>query len=125
MRKSLQETWLDWQCGELPPLDELLTREQLLERLNNAGVDVTERRLMFWETFGALPRPVRKRHDGATRALYPAWFIDAASIVANRKRGEQTDPCPCCGQQIATLAQARIMVRQRYRTSGDGDGRAN
>ncbi len=72
--KGNRETWRDW----LPPgaevPTELLTRDELLERLRHWRVDATEADLRYWEYEGILPRPVRQRHEGATRAVYPSWF---------------------------------------------------
>ncbi len=69
-----RETWRDW----LPPgadvPAELLTREQILERLRRWRVEATEADLRYWEYEGILPRPVRQWHKGATRAVYPSWF---------------------------------------------------
>jgi len=72
-------TWLD----DLPdylrdyPPDGLYSREEVLGSLQDRGVDVNEVTLVFWEKSGILPRPVRRWRDGAPRALYPPWAVDA------------------------------------------------
>jgi len=75
--KELRATWRDsaWFAPGAPePF--LLTRDEVLARVAALHLDATERDLRFWEAEGILPRPVRRRHAGATRALYPAWFVD-------------------------------------------------
>ncbi len=58
-------TWLEL----LPDLAEVptITREELLTEF--AALPFTERTLRHWEAVGALPWPIRKWHDGATRTL--------------------------------------------------------
>ena len=72
--KPARETWRDWLPPDAPE-PELLTREQLVARLREAGIDADVSDLRYWEYHGILPRPVRQRHDGATRAVYPDWFV--------------------------------------------------
>jgi hypothetical protein len=78
MTERAKETWRDWMPpGSAEPTeDELITREQLLEQLHAAGVRISGRTLMAWEQAGIMPRPVRQRHTGATRAVYPQWVVD-------------------------------------------------
>ncbi len=55
----------------------MLTRTTLLANLERLGLtDIDERKLRFWETEDVLPRPVRQRHAGATRAVYPIWYVN-------------------------------------------------
>src|SRR5215211_8268723 len=68
--------WRDWlPIGEPEPTaDDLVTRDELLERVRESGIDFNARTFQHWEAMGALPRPLRRWHDGAVRALYPAWL---------------------------------------------------
>jgi len=66
-----RKTWLDLQPPGAPE-PSLLTRAQLLERV---GRDADESDLRYWESIGVLPKPIRRWHNGATRALYPASYI--------------------------------------------------
>ena len=61
--------------------DELLTRAELLERLAAINVEATEADLRYWEYEQISPRPVRQRHAGATRAVYPAWIVHTISYL--------------------------------------------
>ena len=77
--KPKRETWRDWMPEGFPqPSDEeLVTRSELLDRLRSdpqRTIDITERTLRLWESEGILPGPIRQRHKGATRALYPPWY---------------------------------------------------
>ncbi len=75
-----RETWIDWLSeGESEPdYEDLLTRDELLEDLRRREIEATDRDLKFWEYEGILPRPVRRWHKGAVRAVYPDWY---ASLV--------------------------------------------
>ncbi len=74
--KPKQETWLDILLPSTPePL--MISREELLGTLQARGVDVNDITIVFWEKSGTLPRPVRRWHAGAPRAMYPVYAIDA------------------------------------------------
>jgi len=81
-----RETWLEWVPGspELN-LDALLSREEIIALLN-VGDEVSETSLRYWESCGVLPQPVRRRKNGATRALYPLWY----AALVRRLREYQT-----------------------------------
>jgi hypothetical protein len=75
--------WRDWLPDEAPepPLDELLTRDQLLVQLNDDGVKVTAYDLENWQRTGIIPRGIRRWHrrqdgSGATESFYPRWMAD-------------------------------------------------
>ncbi len=74
MTSTTTETWEhpSWKA-EGPPDPHLVTRAELLTIVKRLGLDADERDLRYWESLGLLPRPVRRRHGGATRALYPRW----------------------------------------------------
>jgi len=90
-----RETWREWQAPEVvePPL---LTRGALIEALARLGLDdIDERRLRFWEMKGVLPGPIRRRLDGATRALYPPWMVNLVfSLRHLQARGFALDDLP-------------------------------
>ncbi|MDQ2636811.1 MAG: hypothetical protein M3Y83_08055 [Actinomycetota bacterium] len=71
-----QEEW------DLPPAGPLLTRDRLLAHAHAHGAEVSARDLIFWESEGVLPRPPKRWHQGATRAVYPPWA--AYYVVALR-----------------------------------------
>jgi len=72
--KGNTATWRDWLPKGAPAPDDLLTREEVLDRLRSWGVEATAADLRYWEYEGILPRAVRRQHAGAVRAVYPAWF---------------------------------------------------
>lgn len=77
-------SWRDWMPEGYPepPDDQLITRAELLERLRGIfRTNLSEKRLQVWEAAGVLPGPVRRWHDGATRALYPRWVVYLAAIA--------------------------------------------
>ncbi len=80
------EEWMrDWPPGKPPRyLERLLTRDELIDTLTNADkaedltpqggrVGMTVNELRYLESIGVLPRPVRRWHNGAVRAVYPGW----------------------------------------------------
>lgn len=80
----MKTTWLDWFPDEPEPT-ELYTRDQIAEMAS--GIDpVTGDDIRYWEYQGVLPRSVRRRHEGATRAVYPAWYADLAKQVRQLQR---------------------------------------
>jgi len=68
--KTKRETWRDWLPPDAPPPTHLLTREEVVARLQEAGIKASVDDLRFWEQEGILPHPVRQRHKGATRAVH-------------------------------------------------------
>jgi DNA-binding transcriptional MerR regulator len=68
-------TWRDWLPPGAPEPARLLTRDEVVRWLGEAGVAVTANDLRFWEQEGVLPHPVRQGHRGATRAVYPDWIV--------------------------------------------------
>ncbi len=71
--RPARETWEQWQAPNASA-PELLTRDELLKVLNEFGFDVSTSDLRFWEYRGVLPPPVRRKHAGAVRAVYPHWY---------------------------------------------------
>jgi len=77
------ETWRDWlPPGSDPPNpSDLYTRDQLAERIQSFGHNVSRGDLRFWEYRGILPRTVCQWHKGAVRTTYPLWMADLAIYV--------------------------------------------
>ncbi len=78
-----RETWIDWLPAGVaePPASELLLRSQVLAWLAARRMSVRESDLRYWEGRGVLPHPVRRWHEGAVRALYPAWYPLAVRVL--------------------------------------------
>ena len=74
--KLTRETWRSWMPVGAPEPD-LLTKDEFIAELTEIGVSVKPRNLEEWQLHGVIPYPTRKRHKGATRALYPAWLVPA------------------------------------------------
>jgi DNA-binding transcriptional MerR regulator len=99
-------TWLDGIPDYLQdyPTEGLYTRYEVIGSLRDRGVDVNEVTLVFWEKTGILPRPVRRWRDGAPRALYPPWAVDAIVHLRNlQAHGRTLD-------QIAPLMTAHRLA---------------
>ncbi len=79
--------WLDLlpDGAPAPALDELLTRDEVIEETRRHGVDLDEVTLRYWEGAGVLPRPSRRRRDDGVWALYPRWALPVIRDV----RGHQ------------------------------------
>jgi len=73
---TAKSTWTDWmpQGTTEPPL---MTRDELIQRLAHEGITVNYRNIEHWQLRGVIPYPVRRRHQGSTKALYPEWMVDA------------------------------------------------
>jgi DNA-binding transcriptional MerR regulator len=61
----------------VPDPPELLTGDELLARLDRLGLDVDAETLRLWIKRRILPAPVRRWHNGATRALYHPAYVHA------------------------------------------------
>jgi DNA-binding transcriptional MerR regulator len=111
--KENRATWFDDvpdYLQDIPP-DGLYTRQEVIGSLADRGVDVNEVTLVFWEKQGILPRPVRRWRDGAPRALYPPWAVDAiAHLRALQSQGrtlEQIAPLMTAHRLAAVVWQDR------------------
>jgi len=80
-------SWRDWlpEGEDGPTDDELITRAELLAQLRDADVDLAERTLQTWESQGIMPGPVRRWHDGATRAMYAPWVVSLGRYADHMK----------------------------------------
>lgn len=76
---SKRETWSDWARRIDPDYDEeyetYVTITELIEDLNGLfqfrNAEINPSTIRYWQSQGLIPYPVKRRHDGATRALYP------------------------------------------------------
>ena len=86
---ATHETWRDWVPPGWPQPhdDDLITRDEVLRRAKGLGADINPRTFQSWEAIGILPRPVRRWHDGAVRALYPPWMVDLTVLAHHKRRG--------------------------------------
>ncbi|MDP9470571.1 MAG: hypothetical protein M3Q71_07875 [Chloroflexota bacterium] len=103
--KAKPETWLDWLPAGAPE-PELLSRDEVLARLQERGVDVSSSDLRYWEYAGVLPRPIRRWHQGATRAVYPGFAVPLIADIRRRQRSRV--PLDQIGPQIRE--RGRFMV---------------
>ena len=87
-----KETWLDWipDGYPVPPEDEWIGRDDLLAQVRSRGLSLSPRTLGLWEASGIVPRPVRRWHNGATRALYPPWAAQMV-MLANEVKDDRSD----------------------------------
>lgn len=91
--KAKQETWREMLArGGIDPeaIDRLqtLTRDEVLDRLRDGGVEVSAYDLQNWQQAGIIPHGVRKRHEGATRLMYPWWMVDIIRTLRELQRSE-------------------------------------
>lgn len=92
--KRRQQTWLDWipEGWPAPSDEELIGREELLDRVKREfGIEIHPDTLRGMERQGLLPRPVRKWHEGATRALYAPWVVDLVGRAYLRRGQGNTE----------------------------------
>lgn len=77
-----EASWYDWFPTRTPR--DLVSREELLARLRERGIEISERTLTYWELKNVIPRPIRQRQagaKGAARALYPLFAVDTIAKV--------------------------------------------
>ncbi|MDP9470071.1 MAG: hypothetical protein M3Q71_05300 [Chloroflexota bacterium] len=99
-----RRTWRDWLPPGTPEPDTLLTRTELLARLHAEGVDVSTHDLDNWQTAGIIPYGIRRRHEGATRTLYPKWMVDLIRYL--RELQDEELPLPQISAILKVHARA-------------------
>jgi len=67
-----RESWTDWLPNQAPTL----SVEELLQRVQERGVDCDLRTLRSWQNQRVLPFPIRQYRDDALYAVYPLAAID-------------------------------------------------
>lgn len=104
-----RETWEDWiDPAQYPALHQLVTRDELVKRANTFGAKkVTANDLRYWENIGVIPKSIKKRHEGATRAVYPTWML----LVVMMLRSMQ--------EAGSSLDEVRDAIRANYRKNAD------
>lgn len=102
-----RDTWSDWfpdaDEKDQITLNDLLT--QWIEPRLGEGENVSTDTIRYWQKIGVLPQPVKRWHEGATRALYPApyAFLAIFTILDMQDTGY-------------TLQQIRERLRRRFRS---------
>jgi len=87
-----KETWIDWIPDDFrdPAIalddDELITRDELLRRVRALGPDIHPRTLQVMEKQGLAPRPIRRWHEDAVRALYAPWVVEIVTRAHDLRR---------------------------------------
>ena len=84
--KTSKGSWLDWLPSEerqdaMADAEPLLTRDELVADLQRLGHEVTARDLIFWQTKGVVPYPVREKRRGRSVAVYPRWMPQIIHIL--------------------------------------------
>lgn len=77
--KPRNETWIDWLKSvplavAMASAQPLLSKDELLSRLAEAGIKVSARDLVYWQQRGTVPYPTKRRENRTTTATYPAWM---------------------------------------------------
>ncbi len=67
-----RETWRDWLPNQAPTL----SVDELLQRVQERGVDCDLRTLRSWQNQRVLPFPIRQYRDDALYAIYPVAAVD-------------------------------------------------
>jgi len=76
-------TWRDWLGHDAPEPTEMLSREQLIDRLRADHINVTSATIALWQRRGLLPYPTKRREGTATIGYYPNWI---ATLVQELRR---------------------------------------
>ncbi len=107
-----KETWVDWvkDGAPDPSPEDLITRDELIDHLREAGIPITTRELRYWETEGALPRPVKRSHTGAIRAVYPRWVLRLVPRL--RTLRHQGVPLPEIGAHLRLMLKGEEGARK-------------
>jgi hypothetical protein len=98
-----KQTWLAW-MPEGAPMPELLTHDEFLDRLGERGVALTSATFHYYRHRGILPRPIRRRLDGVTQAVYPHWLLPVVErIKAMQAQGKGLDEIQDAIQPITKM----------------------
>jgi len=74
--KPKRETWRDWQPANAPDPGQLISRDDLIQALQQEQINATERDLLYWQKVGLIPYPIIRRAGRAGYAAYPFWMIE-------------------------------------------------
>ena len=97
-----REDWTDWWPDEPTDVDELLTRQELVERAQAEGIDVTAQDVANWQAKGIVPRGLPHRIGRVVEMRYPPRYVELLRSV----RGMQ--------QSGLTLAELSPFLRLQY-----------
>jgi len=85
-----KETWRDWVApGAIPQRSNLLTRQALIDRLAEDGIEVGESDFLYWQREDILPYSVKLRSNNVTRAYYPFWMADVVKELIRLRTEER------------------------------------
>ncbi len=113
--KPKPATWLDLMPAGFP-LPELLSHDQLLERLQERGVDLSSSALEYYRNRHILPRPVRRWHEGRTQPTYARWLVPVIETLKDMQaRGMSLDEIR---DKLPVVMQMHIANTVQWR---DGD----
>ncbi len=126
-REGMRDAWHAWMEGAVGNTSDLITRDELVHRLAAEGIEVAPNDFRYWQTEGALPRPVKRWHNGATRALYPVWMVDVVRHL--RRLQAEGYTLRYLGPRLLSYAQMRetashppfVDTEQSRDPSGDMD----
>ncbi len=113
--KENRETWQDWMPADLPAPTRLLTRNELIDQLQAAGVAVSASDLRYWEYEGVLPRAVRQWRDGANWVVYPRWIASTIALLRALQRASSLslqEIAPILEQESGRLARQSAGLEQ-------------
>jgi hypothetical protein len=109
--KPRRPTVLDLLPEGIPDPGPLITQDEAIDRMRRLGVEADADDLRYWVYAGVLPRPVRRWHEGATRALWPTAIVRAVEeLRALQRRGITLD-------QIAPQVRRRLVAEMVKRSS--------
>ena len=69
-------SWRRWQAEDPIEPGELITRDDLIQRLTAEGVAVTAADLIYWQRRGVIPYGERQWDGRVAHVYYPAWMVD-------------------------------------------------
>lgn len=101
--KPKRETWKDWIPEGADEPTQVYTRPELIKELRRANIEAKDSDLRYWEQIGLLPQAVRRWHNGATRTIYPEWYL----YLIRRIR------------QLQAAGQSLDQIRPRLRRSAE------
>lgn len=78
--RDTKRTWLEVMPPGAP-MPTVLSHDELLAALKDRGVDLPAATLANWRRWGLVPRPIRRRYQGVTQAVYPVWYVDGLQRI--------------------------------------------
>ncbi|MDP9364222.1 MAG: hypothetical protein M3Q10_08355 [Chloroflexota bacterium] len=109
---TAKATWMDWAGPDEPEPAELLTRDELIERLRDEGFVVDREDLRNWQSTGTIPYGINRWDGTATRTFYAPWML----AVVRTLRVMQAD-----GRKMAEIrAHLRDLFDRRRSASKAG-----